>query len=120
MWYVIAALIATLAFLLFRGRKGRQRRTLSPLATIGSMIAALGIIAGFLTPLLRIPVIGIGAFLLVRGVNQSRRGPRRDSDAEDLQSEKLWCPRCGMGNSEGSVRCMHCSAILGPHDGGAL
>lgn len=119
MWFVIAALISALAFLLFRGRKGWQRRTLSPLATIGLIIAALGIIAGFLTPLLRIPVIGVGVFLLVRGMNQDRRGPRRDSDAEDLQSEKLWCPRCGMGNSEGSAHCMHCAAILRPHDNGA-
>ncbi len=48
MWFVIAALIAALAFLLFREGKRWQRRTLSPLATIGLVIAALGILAGFL------------------------------------------------------------------------
>jgi hypothetical protein len=53
--------------------------------------------------------------LAARGLNQGRRVPGRDSGAEDPQSGKLWCPRCGMGNSEGSARCMHCDAIIEPH-----
>lgn len=120
MWFGIAALIAALAFLLFRGRNRWQRLTLSPLATIGLAIAALGIMIGFWTPFLRIPVIGIGMLLFVRGLNQGRRGPQRDSDAKDLQGVNLWCPECGMGNSAGSAQCIHCAAALRPHDNGTV